>query len=240
MSRVAGAPRVYRAILTVHDFFHYVSREMKTGAVEPYISSTALMYALNLHHRRQAARLVSGYAPHYREDLPSFTVYATPAVEEPAAPAAVGGRTLEGFGGDIVKITYNSVDETLAVSMEVPKRINVPKQGAYYKYTPLTTFRFYTVGGRGPSLIRIGKKLVPARVAYTELRCERRRGVFRPSHPVPLIDIDAGGYRVLGGVWAYVHPYPLLVDAVLEGDYYMCGREAVIVPPRDLYASVQA
>jgi len=234
---VAG-PEVYRAILTVHDFFHYVSREMKTASVEPYINSTALMYALNAPHRREAARLAAGLTPHYREDLSIFTVYATPAVEYPAGPRIVGGAPLRvDIGGEVVKLTYNSVDETLAVSMETARRLNVPKQGAYYKYTPLTTFKFYTVGGRGPGLIRIGKKLAPARVSYIRLECSRRSGVFSPSHPVSLVDLD--GYKVLGGVWVNIPPYPILVDAALRGDYFDCGGEKVIVPPPRVYVNVK-
>lgn len=232
--------KVYLAYLTVHDFFFYVSKELKVGLPQRYISNTALMYALNTHISL-VHRVVSGLKPYYKDDFKLFTIYATPAVPV-SALALLGGKLVRNeFGGSLVKITYNSVGESLAFAME-KEGINVPKIGAYYKYTPLTTFKFYVLGGRGPSVIRIGKKYVPARVSYRELSYVKKRGVFRCSHPVSLQDLKNS--KLLSGIPLPALPYPIIEDAVIEGEYLECKGDRgechlILLPPKEVYESLQ-
>lgn len=232
--------KVYLAYLTVHDFFFYVSKELKVGLPQRYISNTALMYALNTHVSL-AQRVFSDIKPHYNEDFKLFTIYATPAVPVPTLALVGGGTIRGGFGGNLVKITYNSVGESLAFAME-KEGINIPKIGAYYRYTPLTTFRFYVLGGKGPSVIRIGKKYIPARVSYHKLSYVKKKGVFRCSHPVSVQDLKNG--RLLSGVPLPALPYPIIEDAIIEGEYLECkgergDRHFILLPPREVYESLQ-
>lgn len=234
-------PKVYLAHLTVHDFFFYVSRELKVGIPSEYISNTALMYALNTHIPF-THRLVAGVKPHYEEDFRKFTIYATPAVLQPLH-FLVGDQRIRGdYGGTLVKITYNSVGELLAYAMEKEK-VNIPKIGAYYRFAPLTSFTFYTVGGMGPAVIRIGKKYVQARVRYTPLKCSRKKGISELSHPVPSKDL--AGTRLVRGIVVPTLPYPLILQPVIEGEYFECtdprgDTHRVLVPPRNLYESVSS
>jgi len=134
---------VYLATLETHDFLFFVTRELKTGVCERYVNNTALLYAINSFS--EINRIVSGTKPHYEEDWSKFSVYVTPAkmlnAKEP------------------VKVSYNAVDEALTFKMEdVGVKRAIPKYGAYHKFPPKTEFRFYTIGGKGPSVIRLGKK----------------------------------------------------------------------------------
>lgn len=231
--------KAYLVHLTVHDFFYYVSRELKVGIPQEYISNTALMYALNTHVIT-TRRLVSGTKPYYEEDFKKFTIYATPAFPTALQPQ-VGDLRISGrYGGNLVKITYNSVGELLAYAMETEK-INIPKIGAYYRFTPLTTFVFYTVGGRGPSIIRIGKKYVQARVKYTPLHCTRKRGKYECSHPISLQDLVES--KLISGAVIPAIPYPIILNPVVEGEYLECrdpkgNIHRILAPPRSLYESV--
>ena len=232
-------PKVYLAHLTVHDFFFYVSRELKVGIPSEYISNTALMYALNTHIA-SAQRLAAGTKPHYEEDFKKFTIYATPAAPWRVRPLLGGQRTQGSYGGTLVKITYNSVGEQLAYAMETEK-INIPKIGAYYRFTPLTSFTFYTVGGVGPSVIRIGKKYVQARVRYTPLKCVKKKGRCEVSHPISSQDLAEA--KLISGTVIPTLPYPIILNPTIEGEYFECTgpggeKHRVLAPPRSLYESI--
>ena len=230
---------VYLVYLTVHDFFFYVSRELEVGMPLEYISNTALMYALNTHIT-SAQRLVSGTKPNYEEDFKKFTIYATPAIPIVTRPLAGNKRINRNYGGALVKITYNSIGEFLAYAMETEK-INIPKIGAYYRYTPLTTFKFYIMGGKGPSVIRIGKKYIQARLKYMSLQCIRKHGTYRCSHPVSFKDLTES--KLVSGSVVPALPYPIILNPVIEGEYLECkdlyaSTHYILVPPRSLYESL--
>ncbi len=218
--------KVFKVVLTVHDFFFYVSRELKVGAPSSLIHNTALMYALNTHVP-QTQRLVSGVTPFYSRDFKLFTVYCTPAVLSFAKIINVAYLDREWqreVSGKVtfnpVKITYNSVNELLAFAME-KKKIAVPKVGSYLKFPPLTTFLFFTVGGVGPKVLRIGKKLIQARVEYEKLRnIQVKIGKYKPSHPVNLNDLE--NQKILSGEVRVMPPSPLMLKASLEGKYLEC------------------
>lgn len=204
--------------LKMHDFFFYVSHEQeRSGIPEPYINNTALLYALNridgIH------RLTSGTSPHYEEDKSKFKIYATPA---------------ELLSGERTKISYNAVDEPLAFWMKEEKAA-IPKFGSYHRFTPLTCFQFFTIGLPPPPIVRIGKKLIAARIRFTEaeeIHC-LERGHFHPNHPVNYLDLPKETKIRRVGV-KLVPPGTLLTNAELEGPHFrikVANEEYVIAIP---------
>jgi CRISPR type I-D-associated protein Csc1 len=215
------------ARLTCHDFLFYASRDYGASAHPvSVIGNYALMYALN-RHIPQIRRVVTGTTPHYDEDLPLMEVYATPASPVDSGPTEgytqVGDQRIR-FDSDseILRITWNSTGESLLWSMEAEK-INIPKVGSYYKIAPLATFSFYTAGESFSNVIRIGKKLIPARIELEELKMEEKCGKFNPTCPVNVSDLPSET-KILGGSLLTVPPCPLLLSSQLEG-VYMEGRD---------------
>ena len=235
--------KVYRALLSVHDFFFYVSRELRVGGTEPYISNTALLYAFN---RVNTHRNVAGIKPFYDDDRRSFKIYTTPALicEEFMVIADIISRKNPKITSDLVKVTYNSVIEGFITFME-EKKLTLPKRGYYMKYPPLTTFEFFILTGHEvnlPTLIRVGKKYSPARVYYEKLEFSISHGKFRPSHPVNVLDLPGGMAKVLEGRFVLITPVPLLVDCQIEGQYIRAnnGKRTyyIAMPDKRLYPSV--
>lgn len=228
--------KVYRCELVTHDYLFFASREAgPTAAPEPYIHNTALLYALN-EHIAETQRLVSGTSPHYEEDFPRFTLYATPAGPLKEIPQRV-------------KISYNAVDSPFVFSMEKDRLIGakrvVPKFGAYYRFLPLSRFVFFAIGEKPLPLIRIGKKRIQARIQAEEAShiVVHASGRFTPSHPVSFLDLppDAG--------FSVVHlrlmiPCPLIVGGELEGPHLEAtfpsqhGRLWIALPDVQKYSSV--
>lgn len=208
----------YRCILTLHDFFFYISREFRVGVPAPFINNTALLYALN-RYLPEVQRLISGTKPHYSQDFPIFSLYATPASLYNDKRVSIGEKeSLWQHESEPVKISYNSVDSPLVFMMK-PETVALPKVGAYFKYPPLNTFEFFTIGGKGNNLIRIGKKLVPARLKYTKLQnVEKKSGKFKPNHAVNLLDLPKET-EVLKGTLHIVPPTSIMSNAELNGQY---------------------
>jgi len=207
--------------MSPHDFFFFVSKELKIGGPEPYISNTALLYAFNMIDKIR--RNVAGVKPFYDCDRKFFTIYATPArIREEIM--VIGNHICNKnhrIVSDLVKVTYNSVIESYITLME-QKGVVIPKLGFYMKYPPLTTFEFFILTRRNvrlPKVIRIGKKFPPARVYYEELQFEFKSGKFRPHHPVNILDLPKERTRILRGLFISMIPAPLLVDCLLEGKY---------------------
>ena len=210
------------ARLTCHDFLFYASRDYGASA-RPVstIGNYALMYAINRKNPR-VRNVVTGTTPLYDEHLPLMEIYATPAL--PTGSGSIGGNPQ--IGSESIKfdsklrmsrITWNSTGESLLWAMEAEK-INIPKVGSYYKFNPLATFYFYTNGGPVPNVIRIGKKLIPARIQVEPLKVKEKNGRFSSSCPVNVADLPADTL-ILGGSLLTVPPSPLLLDAELEGAY---------------------
>lgn len=210
------------ARLTCHDFLFYASRDYGASA-RPVstIGNYALMYAINRKNPKVRS-VVSGTTPLYDEHLPMMEIYATPA-------SPMGSGIIKGYpqiGSESIefdsqirmsRITWNSTGESLLWAMEAEK-INIPKVGSYYKINPLATFYFYTIGGPVPSVIRIGKKLIPARIRVEPLKVKEKNGRFSSTCPVNVVDLPADTH-ILGGSLLTVPPSPLLLDAELEGAY---------------------
>lgn len=218
---------IYTALLSTHDFFHFASKDYGGGVTENVIHNTALMYSLN-RHIPTVQRVASGNIPHYEEDFKRFQIYSTPA-QLSTDEAILGSQRIawRNFGG-MIKITYNSVDSPFVFSMEGPSFLRevspslkeaVPKMGSYLKLPPLSTFTFFTIGGRGPNLIRIGKKLPPARVAYTQVKdVVEKTGRFKASHLVNLLDLPRST-KLRSGTIIRIPPSPITMGAELDGTF---------------------
>ncbi|MHA1769312.1 MAG: type I-D CRISPR-associated protein Cas5/Csc1 [Candidatus Thorarchaeota archaeon] len=210
------------ARMTCHDFLFYASRDYGASA-RPVstIGNYALMYAMN-RNIPEVRRVITGTTPKYNEHLPLMKVYATPA--SPVSAESVRGDPQIGAGivdfvssHEVTRITWNSVGESLLWAMEAEK-INIPKVGSYFKINPLATFYFYTVGGPIPSVIRIGKKYIPARIRLEALEITEKEGRFKPTCAVNVEDLPEET-QILGGSLLTVPPSPLLLDADLDGAY---------------------
>ncbi len=209
-------------LLTCHDFLFYASRDYGASA-RPVssIGNYALMYAINRMNPK-VRNVVTGTTPLYDEHLPLMEIYATPALP-------IAGSNIKGYpqiGSENIKfdshlgisrITWNSTGESILWAME-KEPINIPKVGSYYKFNPLATFYFYTIGGPIPSVIRIGKKLIPARLQVQLLKAHEKNGQFSSTCPVNVADLPVDT-QILGGSLLTVPPSPLLLDAELEGAY---------------------
>lgn len=241
--------KIHRATITSHDFFFYVSREIRVGIPTGIIHNTALMYAINTG-LPQTQRNASGTKPHYSEDYKIFLTYATPAepIESDIAVLS-GGKAEFAHSTAPQRISYNSVDSTFLISMETsvfhPRKAKLahPKLGSYMKYPPLTSYQFFTVGNTGTRVIRLGKKLSPAVLLYQRLEdIELKKGIFYPDHPVAISDLPEESKLLEGNV--VVLPNGLVAtNAKIQGEYYegKLNRETlrVAAPRRDLFASVQ-
>jgi CRISPR type I-D-associated protein Csc1 len=218
---------IYLATLETHDFLFFVTRELKTGVCERYVNNTALLYAIN--NFSETNRIVSGTMPHYEEDWNKFSVYATPAkivnVKEP------------------LKVSYNAVDEALAFKMEdVGTKRAIPKYGAYYKFPPKTEFRFYTIGGKGPRVIRVGKKGCVCRASYQKLEVEKsKRGKFKPSHPINPRHMPKD-FVLIDGDEIPIPPIRIFDNVVAEGEHIIASdgnnRHVIAIPDKALFRRV--
>ncbi|NWF94511.1 MAG: type I-D CRISPR-associated protein Cas5/Csc1 [Candidatus Thorarchaeota archaeon] len=253
---MSGRPAVSLALMTCHDFLLYASQDYgATARPARIIGNYALMYALN-RHIPGIRRVTSLSTPFYGEDLPMMQTYATPAAHVDDFPyyqsgsarrwlshqIQVGGSVSGSWRhGDPVMITWNSIGESLLDKMEQDS-LNIPKVGAYYRYPPLTTYYFYSVGGDLPRLVRIGKKYIPARISTTELEVEERTGVFQPTCPVTVADLP-DDTMIRSGSLLTVPPSPVLIGAELEGRYLECKDPEGLIhrlpaPKTDIYRSV--
>jgi len=229
----------------VHDFFKYASRELGGVAVSaPLIHNTALLYAIN--RIEQAHRIVSGLKPHYDEDFPKFSIYVTPAkLLEHKASEIIGNEVVDfPLQPDPTKITYNAVN-TITQLTETG-RIAVPNLGAYLSYPPLSTFVAYSLGGAPPPLIRIGKKLVPARVLVKSLDVvkvnDSNDREFIPSHLVNPMDLPPDA-KILEAEMYPMPPVPVLINAKIKGPHIILrdskgNFHTIAIPSRERYPSL--
>ncbi len=223
-------------VLTNHDLLFFASQDYDSHArPADLIGNYALMYAIN-RNVSDVRRVVSGTKPHYQEDLPKMEVYATPAAPSESftytsSPAAksrnwdwlenetrIGDQQVGDWDEDaLIPITWNSIGESL---LDVMKRdgLNIPKTGTYYRYPPLASFYFYTVGGRVPKVFRLGKKYASVRASTYEVQMERKDGIFESTCPVNVADLPERTEIIEGGLMT-VPPAPLLVNAKLKGPY---------------------
>ncbi|MEM4735754.1 MAG: hypothetical protein QXS20_08590 [Candidatus Thorarchaeota archaeon] len=249
-------PVVNLVLMTCHDYLYYASQDY--GAVarpSEIVGNYALMYALN-RHVPEVRRIVSEVKPHYCDDLGRMSVYATPAAMINDFPDYLvgGGKSwvnrqaplcgtvaVPWSGGLPLRITWNSIGETLLDKM-TQDNINLPKLGAYYRYPPLTMLYFYAIGGPIPSIIRVGKKFIPARLSAYPLEATRREGVFHPTCPVNVVDLPENT-SIRSGSLLTIPPAPVLVAAELDGPYLECRdtqglAHKIPLPKADVYRAV--
>ncbi|MHA1606992.1 MAG: type I-D CRISPR-associated protein Cas5/Csc1 [Candidatus Freyarchaeota archaeon] len=217
---------VYQVKLTTHDFLFFVTRELRVGVVEKYINNTALLYAINIFS--PVHRVVSGTRPYYEEDWSKFSIYATPA------------KLLH--DRETVKISYNSVDEDIAFKMEEERKRAFPKYGAYQMFPPDTQFFFYTIGGKGPETIRLGKKSCICRLKYEKLKVESiKRGEFTCSHPINPRHMPTD-FTIKEGTLIPTPPIPLFDNVTARGEHIIAedgGRKHYIaIPDKTLFNGV--
>lgn len=231
---------VYKALLSSHDFFYFVAKELKIGVPSDIISNTALLYAMNTHVL-SVQRTVSENIPHYTKDMDKFAVYCTSAQIslKNIIVTSRGSHRWDGISRELKRFSYNAVH---TVSQVTDSRQAVPAMGYYMKYAPLTSFEFFLLGGKGSSVIRLGKKLPPARVEYQKLRnIEIKNGIFIPSHPVNAKDLSKS-IEVLSCEVEIIPPTPHYRNCKLRGDYLkgeVGGDEYYIaLPDKNLYPKV--
>ncbi len=233
--------KAYRCILSTHDFFSYVSKELKVGVPSDIISNTALLYAFNTHIS-DVQRTVSGNVPHYKEDMGKFPIYSTPARLVDKDIVIRGGKIQkwDGVSREQKRLTYNAV-HTVTHTTDSTKA--VPSMGHYLKYLPLTPFECFVIGGRSSSVIRLGKKLSPVRVKYqplTDLKIIRDK-TFIPSHPVNSKDLPPTTNTLECSI-EVIPPVPIYRYAKLKGDYLegkVNGKTYRIALPDDtIYQSI--
>ncbi len=228
---------VYRVILVTHDFFYYVSKELKVGVPADLIGNTALHYAFNRHIDR-IHRIASGNRPFYREDQSRFEIYSTPAGLITGSETHLGpeySRWLS-HSGEMKRFTYNSVNTVTQVT-EDRKRVSLPTMGFYMKYVPLTAFECFLIGRRSANVIRLGKKLAPVRVYYQKLENLRIHddGEFVPSHSVNATDLPEET-RTLECTLEVIPPIPLFRTCRLRGRHLTgtaMGKEYTIALPEE-------
>jgi len=233
--------KVYRCILSPHDFFSYVSKELKVGIPSDIISNTALLYAFNTHVD-STQRNASGNVPHYEEDMKKFPLYSTPATLLKKDLIIKGGKLKEWHGvtREKKRITYNAIHTVTNVT---DSRQAVPSMGYYLKYLPFTPFESFIIGGRSSSVIRLGKKLPPVRVKYQPLEEIKmvKDKEFYPSHPVNPKDLPPT-IKTLECSIEVIPPVPIYRNAKLKGDHLkgqVDGKEYRIALPDDcIYESV--
>lgn len=239
--------RIYRAILTIHDFLFYISREYGRKAVtEPVINNFALNYAINTMNPKLHA-FVSSNKPRYESDMGQIKLYATPAQPYKWPVANIAFETINWEWNNPVWISYNAIDSTVYLSMEQKRKLVLPMFGSYQRFPPLNSFEFFVIGGKGPSLIRIGKKLIPARIRYYDcFDIKLREGIFVSSHPANYIEIK-DNYELLSGKILMIPPTPIVLNPKLRGRYIYCKfndeqgniKHATIIPPnKDIYKEV--
>lgn len=232
--------RAFRFTLCAHDFLFYVAREMVEGVPTDIISNTALLYAFNTH--AGVHRNASGTTPHYGEDAERFTLYPTPAALSPRDVVVMGDEMhhWDGVSRDLRRFTYNSV-QTLTQTTDVG-HMCFPMLGHYLKYQPLTPFEGFVLGGVPSRLVRLGKKLSPARVYCEPLQDARlKEGRFTPSHPVNAHDLPEGT-RLIRGSLQVIPPTPIYTQCILEGQYIE-GRRGnatyrIALPDLETYSGV--
>lgn len=220
--------------LTCHDYFFYASKDYgATAQPADIIGSYALMYAVN-QQVPEVRRALSGNTPHYDEDLPKMKVYATPAAfvddfprtQEPktrwmSSQVQLGETLNQAWRKKALeKITWNSIGESLLDKMQLDN-LNIPKVGAYYKHSPLSSFYFYAVGEPLPRVIRIGKKYIAARLKVTPIMFKEKSGVFHPTCPVNVTDLPKKT-QIRSGSIMMIPPTPVLLASELEGEYLEC------------------
>jgi len=244
---------VYLNILTPHDFLFFSSREYNAiSFTEKIINNYALIYALNsIFQEVDIYRTVSGVRPHYLEDFKKIQIYSTAAYRFNAFKRTIRSqwkrypeflkqektliKDLIFFWDEAesVGFTYNAIGESCALKME-KIRFNFPNLGKYYKLPPLSTFISFSVGARPPSLVRLGKKLIPCRIhSFSLENIQVGDGIFSPNHPINLSELPPETI-VRGGTPLYMQPTSLLLNGELKGKYIIGeidGLKCTIVFP---------
>lgn len=235
---------IYLCYIITHDFFFLTRVGFTDTKMPEYIGNYGLMYALN-SLIPSTQRNVSGTKPFYKEDLPTFKIYATPAQNaEHNKVYRVDGSSFNWRNSGRLMINYNSINtlsNTTSYEGSDPRaKMNLPLVGRKEKDQPLTCYKFYALGDKPQKLIRLGKKMTSARVVCEPLRIQKcDNGNFEPSHPVNPSDTSA---RILEGTLYPQFP-PLLLNVKMIGEYCRCsdsyGNEHIIaLPEKDLYLGV--
>jgi CRISPR type I-D-associated protein Csc1 len=207
-----------------------------------YIGNYAIMYAINTL-TNEIHRNASGTNPFYRDDFKSFKLYATPAhpFVKPKVPVTSG--SLDWNHWERVSHTFNSVNTLLQTTEYVDKsRPNFPQMGSKEKFTPLNTFEFFVIGGKPPSVIRLGKKHAVCRVhAYPLNFVAKQSGEFSPDHVVNPMDVSDFSKKIIQCDYQLQFP-PLALNAKIMAEHYILSDDKstyyVLKPEPSIYSSV--
>ncbi|MFW9998404.1 MAG: type I-D CRISPR-associated protein Cas5/Csc1 [Candidatus Odinarchaeota archaeon] len=232
---------VHEVIVTPHDFFFYSSREFNTRSiVNKFMGNYALMYAFN-QQTKGIHRTTSTNKSHYRKDLRRISTYITPA-SPCEREAIIQAKKIRWKDHETENHTYNALGESLAFTI-VKAEYNYPNLGSYEKFTPLCSFKCFAIGNARPGIIRWGKKLVPCRVSYREVKNPTiKTGTFSPSHPINTADVIIDPESVSSCSVVYTRPANLLIGTRLTGTFIegqVNGRKVQIALPKlSLYPAV--
>ena len=208
---------VYRCELIPKDFLFFVSNEFNTSTyMQPVIHNYALTYAL----ARQFIVGFQGVTPRY-EELETFENYATPAIalQDPK----------------FVTHTYNSVCSRTNRTRSV---YNIPSLGRNQKIMPESTvfqFLVFSVDGRIPSHIRVGKKSCISEVRATKLKIVEV--VEDPSEPIDvkvcynILDLSSNDI-ILSADMLLMYPSPVARSMTVRAPYFVLDddQEQFAVP----------
>jgi CRISPR type I-D-associated protein Csc1 len=212
---------VYKCRLIAHDYLFFTTLGFRDTTMTNYLGNYALIYAIN---RRILAmqRNTSETKPHYKEDLPKISLYATPASISSESEIPLANKTVISWKTQpLIYVTFNSVD-TLTQLTET-SRANLPQIGRKAKYPPLDSFDFFVIGGNPQGIIRLGKKQVPCRIFAAPLKVERVSSeVFTASHPINLADLCTLSPEDIKSAELIHQTPPLLVNARLKASHYVC------------------
>ena len=211
-------PSIYETILTSHDFLHFTTKGFYETTMTEIIGNYPIMYAIN-RSVQKVQRNASGTKPLYNEDVVEFLIYATPGELLRFHKAKFGSHEPVGWAArDNVYLTYNAI--STATQTVGTERLNFPMVGRKAKQPPLNAFRFYSIGGEPAGIVRVGKKQVPARLETRRLNVVAiDGGEFRPDHPINPADYD--NVELRAGVLVR-QPTPVIINARMVGDHYVC------------------
>ena len=231
--------KVFLGYFTLHDFLFFSTRDYnKYTIIETIINNYALMYALNTKIT-EIHRLFSGTIPFYDQDYKKFQIYSTPAYfledfknlitknkNARSKPMIFRGR--KAIVKDILNewrtstkrsFTYNAMGESYSFGVSKAE-LNFPNKGTNEKIIPLNSFIAFIIAPTiGPSIIRLGKKMMPCRVKYYELEdIKIKKGKFQPDHPINAEEMENKAEFIEGSA-TIMRPTPIIKNCILSGRY---------------------
>ncbi|HEC79165.1 MAG TPA: type I-D CRISPR-associated protein Cas5/Csc1 [candidate division WOR-3 bacterium] len=208
--------QTFYGCLFLHDFLWFSSSEIsRISTTIPVIHNYALTYAIN----QFSYAIYQGNTPRYFEDLEKFSCYSTPA---------------RSFASRRESIMYNAIDDLRQTPGRDTDKYNSPKYGfktvlvpefasRFEKENPIA-FKFYLFTFNGfipPSVVRLGKKNIPARIYWEQIQSSTAQfspDEKSPSHPVNPLDVNG---EITGGIISKIPPHSFYRYASIKNDWFI-------------------